>query len=382
MNWIISRFCLVLLIVLMTASRTTLEGISISNQLVGPIIAIQHADEIVIQDIGSNVIKHFQVSTFQDVNISWTPDGCNIVFADYNHSTNEFEFFTLNVFSSDLQPLSNNGTPYWSPNGSYIAFVKYSKQEEHYVVTLTDSMENALFTFPFASTISPKLTWMSNHEIGFKDSKYIYKFDIVEKSLSKTDVDLDVARVLISAPHYFTTSISPDLQSFVGYDSPMLYYPSVDSDEANSSEVPNSMTELKSSLSIYQYEDINKTMEVELLGNYVSSVAWSPSSSKLAIESFYRGTPDADDGYYVFDIPTSTLQRVGDIPAWRLTFESVNSPAWSYDESWLAISTQDSAIAYNLMTDDIIRLGFTGDGWQIPMYWSPVMDYSQSKNKC
>jgi Tol biopolymer transport system component len=111
---------------------------------------------------------------------------------------------------------------------------------------------------------------------------------------------------------------------------------------------------------------------VEVNGQFVRSVVWSPTSRKIAVMTDWEGE---DYGVYVYDIAADDLQRVAD--TYHDLWYHVYYPSWSPDEEWLAVRGPDRYFIQRLSDGSRIRLDERLTG--IRLYWSPVMEYSESQ---
>lgn len=81
-------------------------------------------DDIYRLDILNNSLLNISLSSSDDLNPSWSPDGTKIAFNSYR--TGNSEIFVSNSDGSNLRQLTNHpaydGQPSWSPDGSRIVF--------------------------------------------------------------------------------------------------------------------------------------------------------------------------------------------------------------------------------------------------------------------
>ncbi len=128
---------------------------------------------------------------------------------------------------------------------------------------------------------------------------------------------------------------------------------------------------------IYSAQD-GKRKHVDVMGQFLEFLEWSPDNNQIAVTTDPRLTPDDVNGIYVYKLADESLQRIGNYPAMYNAEYGAYDPTWSPDGRWLAFNTPTGYVIYTLTSQETIALSDEFDGFYMRLDWSPLMDYSQS----
>jgi hypothetical protein len=215
--------------------------------------------------------------------------------------------------------------------------------------------------------------WLSNEELLYlKDGNDWFVWNITTTEVHPFYAEGEkIPSEVANRNFYNTTNISPDHTMQAGYfDLPSWRAAFNDTTE----DVMNQLETEEPQIPGFDIYFLKKgtSRHVDVAGQFVQTLVWSPSNKRIAITTDYDGD---DYSIFVYDTDQDVLQRVADAYADQLF--GTYYPSWSPDENWLAFYTPTGYAIQNLSDGKRISLDRRMNGNQL--IWSPVMHYNKSQ---
>jgi hypothetical protein len=359
----------VLLVIALAAKSSSIRLISAqTSTLIGPILVGQTVNPetyedagVVFHDVGAG--RTWEVAASKGIypHTNWAPDGCNILLFYEGLSS-------LSMTDLSAESLPHLGNPIWNLNGKGLYFFKYdSELKTTNVYTTNERGKNPKLTYSIGEWMG-NTTWLSKNELIYNNGTDWFIWNANTSDIHPFYAKNEKIPVTIEHRDFYNTdNISPNFEMQIGY------YDLLSWRGAFNDNTEEGIAELKTLEPTLPGFDIyflkwGKQQHIDVKGQFVDAITWSPSSSKIAITTDYGGT---DYGVYVYNITAGTLQRLGD--AFNDQPSATYSHSWSPDEVWLAFYTAEGYVIQRLADGKRIqidkRIKFH------PVYWSPVMDY-------
>jgi WD40 repeat protein len=281
--------------------------------------------------------------------------------------------------------------PIWHPDGQYLTVMITDESDGPQVYLLdyeTGLMEPLVqFTGP-----GNPLKWLSSTELLYSSDGYYRVWDMAaqESRPFGSDTYPRYGRPLDFQQFLYFTHLSPDYTAITRFYSVRNYNIGVRLGEFDGLTV-DEMAELDAiyRTSGFDIHDLNTgiTTHVDLDGDFVETLQWSPSGERILVTANDGTFADAGR-IYIYDVESGAVEQAGDFPTLEDTEYGPYLPTWSADEQWLAIPSLEVAgyVRYNLTTGETIPLNtgtaieymtaFTGVYTRLA--WSPVMSYADS----
>jgi hypothetical protein len=345
------------------------------QDLRGPILVGQALDPItyqetgiVFQDVGNGRIWTLETPRYFDQGIDWTEDGCKVLLPK---SDDRKTWVLLSISDLASETLSESGVPIWSLDGQSIFIFQYYPSATTRVY-MADAHGQNPELLRSTDEFMGHPQWLSDEELLYLKDGYdwlVWNIATDETHLFYSENE-KIPLELEYRDFYNTSSISPDHTMQAGYfDLPGWRAAFNDATEDIIQELKTEEPQIPG-FDIYFLKE-GKRQHIDVAGQFVKSLVWSPSNKRIAITTDYDGS---DYGIFVYDVEKGTIQRIADAYADQVFGDYY--PSWSHDETWLAFYTPEGYAIQNPSDGKRIQLDRRMKGHQLQ--WSPVMDYGQS----
>jgi Tol biopolymer transport system component len=270
--------------------------------------------------------------------------------------------------------LPQTGFPFWSLDGESLLIFDYSRGNNSTDVFLADAQgPNPRLIRSFDAWIG-QVKWLSQDEILYlngNDNEW-YIWNVVTDGI--TPYTVEIPQENSPERFYNSDSISPNHEMLAGFYDIAAYRAAGDTRFVELTDEDLATHEAErpqvSGFDLFFLNE-NTKRHVDVNGQFLQSLVWSPSGRQIVVTTDYKGS---DFGIYLYDVETDTIRRLTD--AYNDLWYARYIPTWSPDEQWLAFKTSTGYVIQNLSTNERIQLDERINGSQL--LWSPVMDYSNN----
>jgi Tol biopolymer transport system component len=143
----------------------------------GGVPGTQRQPNIFVVSVTDNNVLRLTDSPASQSNLSWSPDGNNMVF-QFSHNLNQLDLATINLENNKTKTLTftagNEHHPVWSPDGKEIAYLYFdssssSKASELWVINYESKISHKILD---AEVAYSNIDWSPNGEwIAYIDTK-------------------------------------------------------------------------------------------------------------------------------------------------------------------------------------------------------------------
>jgi hypothetical protein len=377
---------LILLVVLSFIGDSQL--INAQQTIVGPVIFGQPVggDIITFQDIGLNRTWHVNLANSSTFPSGWSNDGCKLLLSGGGTwsivaVSNETVLKIPQLILPDIDE-QLSGTMIWSYDGKSLTWTVYFSDQDVriYTVNLDTFMVTPLLSLQESGSA---MRWVSNTELLYqtRSGHYIWDTKANESRLEQNRLEIPVDWW----SELYLTSVSPNQAYATRYYSQNALHSFIRASEETPPSLnasPEYVATLEAMLKIpgfdiYSAHD-SKTKHVDVLGQFLEFLRWSPDNNQIAVTTNPRMTADDVNGIYIYHLTNESLQRVENFPTFYNSEYGSYAPSWSPDSNWLALNTPSGYIIYNLISQESIALSDEFDGFYMNLDWSPIMDYTNS----
>jgi Tol biopolymer transport system component len=356
------------------------SSISAQSQEVAPppfTLVAELPSEIVFQDLNTNRLWNWPIpNLIYDYNYevkSWSSDGCYMVLSVNTDTGSRTILLSVPSLNHREMPL---GEPIWSPVGESVFYVERSS-DITYIYLASSVLQEPEYYHSLDMWIG-KVEWLSDHEWVFSDGYEFYVWNLRTKQVRLFEPNplkvWEASKTLRFYEYVGNELISPNWTMMNGFYSMTSYRAAFSIDfELSDSEIAELKTQEPtiSGFDIF-FMETGVERHVDVNGQFVQSLVWSPNSQQVAITTDYDGI---DYGRYFYDLESATLKRIDDAfnDGWFWHY----LPTWSPDGEWLAYRSSIGYAIQHLSSGQRIQLDETLNQSQ-SLHWIPAMDDTES----
>jgi len=338
-----------------------------SQVLKGPIVSGQVNNQIIFQDIGTGKVWDVELTDVSRL-FQFSPNGCDVVVLQSFEG--DTKIGTLSIFDFSFKELPPLGTPIWTLDNENIIFLSYNGTTQSTKIYISNNKGEGLVLLNTINEAMLFPQWLSNDELIYQSDGYEWlvwniKTNNISNFYNESEI---IPNEFSQQPFYNTSNISPDHKMIAGFFD-FTSFRGATSD--NTSEGITELMPLKPQIPGFDifFMKENTRLHVDISEQFIQSLVWASTSSKIAITTDYDGP---DYGVFVYDLKKNRLQRLGD----AYNDYQFYIPSWSSNDEWLAFRTPNGYIAQHLLDGNTISLDKRLTAHQL--FWSPIMDYSNT----